>query len=116
MPTPINQALYEKVKMEADKVYSKPSAYKSGYIVKTYKERGGTYSGKREVKGLTNWFQSKWVDVGNGEYPVYRPTKRVNRFTPLTVSEIDATNLREQIALKQKIRGRFNLPPFIAKN
>jgi hypothetical protein len=31
----------------ADKIYSKPSAYKSGYIVKKYKELGGTYSGDK---------------------------------------------------------------------
>ena len=40
MPTPIDKVLYEKVKKYADSVYSKPSAYKSGFIVKTYKENG----------------------------------------------------------------------------
>lgn len=40
---PKDKNLYNKVKAEADKVYGKPSAYKSGWIVKTYKERGGEY-------------------------------------------------------------------------
>ena len=35
MPTPNNKKLYEEVKMLADKIYKKSSAYKSGYIVKT---------------------------------------------------------------------------------
>jgi hypothetical protein len=37
MPIPKNKILYEKVKMMADEIYKKPSAYKSGYIVKKYK-------------------------------------------------------------------------------
>jgi|TARA_R110000744_G_scaffold274321_1_gene387482 hypothetical protein len=44
--------LYNEVKAEADEKYSKPSAYKSGWIVKTYKERGGTYKGKKPKKGV----------------------------------------------------------------
>jgi len=36
-----NPTLYEKVKFIADNLYDKPSAYKSGFIVKTYKELGG---------------------------------------------------------------------------
>ena len=33
----------------------------------------------------------------------------------LTPDEIDPTNLKKQIALKQKIKGEKNLPPFIGK-
>jgi len=115
MPTPTNQALYDKVKREADDKYAKPSAYKSGWIVKTYKDRGGKYSGKKEVKGLTRWYKEDWKDVGNKEYPVYRPTRRVNKDTPLTADEIDRTQLRQQIALKQIVKGDSNLPPFLPK-
>ena len=39
MPTPTDKKLYARVKKQADTVYSKPSAYKSGYIVKEYKSR-----------------------------------------------------------------------------
>jgi len=46
------------------------------------------------------------------EYPVYRPTKRVNKETPLIPDEIDYENLLQQILLKQKIKGKKNLPPF----
>ena len=108
-----NKALYEKVKQIADNIYKKPSAYKSGYIVKTYKDLGGTYSGNKTKEGLSRWYLEQWTDVGGKEYPVYRPTKRINKNTPLTVSEINPINLKKQIALKQKIKGKKNLPKFI---
>jgi len=108
--------LYSLVKQYADLVYKKPSAYKSGYIVQLYKRLGGTYSGSdHEPKKLKQWFEEQWTDVGQKDYPVYRPTKRVNKDTPLTVQEIDPQNLKEQIALKQKIKGTKNLPPFRKK-
>ena len=112
MSNPKDTDLYEKVKKEADKIYSKPSAYKSGWIVKRYKELGGEYSGKKTSDGLTRWFSEAWSDIGNSAYPVYRPTKKISSKTPLLVSEIDPKNLQSQIKLKQKIKGRSNLPPF----
>ena len=115
MNIPTNKTLYEKVKKQADTIYEKPSAYKSGFIVKKYKELGGQYSGKKQNTGLVNWFKESWQDVGGSSYPVYRPTKRVNKQTPLLASEIDPKNLKKQIALKQKIRGNKNLPAFVAK-
>ena len=39
----LNPKLYEKAKKEADKVYSRHSAYKSMFISKKYKELGGKY-------------------------------------------------------------------------
>ena len=54
MPTPINKKLYEKVKEQADKIYEKSSAYKSGYIVKTYKKLGGTTILQKIVMDLTS--------------------------------------------------------------
>tara|TARA_R100000458_G_C8229691_1_gene211756 strand:+ start:369 stop:563 length:195 start_codon:yes stop_codon:yes gene_type:complete len=47
-PKPNNPSLYSRVKAEAKrkfKVY--PSAYANAWLVKTYKKRGGTYSGKK---------------------------------------------------------------------
>jgi hypothetical protein len=115
MPTPINKDLYEAVKEYADIVYSKPSAYKSGFIVKTYKKLGGTYRDDGREHDLERWYEERWTDVGNKEYPVYRPTIRVNKKTPLTAYEIDTTNLKKQIKLKQHIKGDKNLPPFKSK-
>ena len=111
MNRPLNERLYKEVKLIADIIYKKPSAYKSGYIVKEYKRRGGEYSGKKTTAGLTAWYRENWKNIAKNGYPVYRPTKIVNANTPLTVDEIPPARLREQIALKQKIRSR-NLPAF----
>jgi hypothetical protein len=112
MPTPNNKMLYDIVKIEADAIYKKPSAYKSGFIVKTYKKLGGTYSNDGKPKNLKRWFEEKWQDIGNQAYPVYRPTIKISSKTPLLPSEINKTNLKKQIALKQKIKGNSNLPKF----
>jgi len=59
MPTPNNPKLYQKVKDYANEIYSKPSAYKSGFIVKKYKELGGTYNDDNKTKNLKRWFQEE---------------------------------------------------------
>jgi hypothetical protein len=113
---PVDKDLYEKVKKEADEKYTKPSAYKSGWIVKRYKELGGEYTGKKPKEtGLARWFKEEWEDIGDKDYPVYRPKKRITKDTPLTKQEIDPKNLKEQVKLKQKLKGDKNLPPFKEK-
>jgi len=116
MPSIIdNPELYEKAKRIVYQEYPKHSAYRSGQLVKRYKEMGGTYSGKKDNSGLTSWFKENWKDIGGLEYPVYRPTKRVNKNTPLTPDEIDPENLLQQILLKQQYKGDKNLPAFQGK-
>jgi hypothetical protein len=115
MPTVVDTELYDLVKRFADEVYKKPSAYKSGFIVKKYKSLGGRYLDDSSPKNLQKWYAAKWADVGKQEYPVYRPTVRIDKTTPLLASEIDPKNLKEQIKLKQIIKGNKNLPPFKAK-
>jgi hypothetical protein len=116
MPSIIdNPELYEKAKRIVYQEYPKHSAYRSGQLVKRYKEMGGTYSGKKDNSGLTSWFKENWKDIGGLDYPVYRPTKRVNKNTPLTPDEIDPENLLQQILLKQQYRGDKNLPAFQGK-
>jgi len=115
MPIINNTELYNRAKKIADEKYTKSSAYKSGFIVKKYKELGGTYSDDKQPKNLQRWFKEDWKDIGGLDYPVYRPTKRVNKNTPLTPNEIDIQNLQNQILLKQKIRGESNLPSFQGK-
>jgi hypothetical protein len=115
MPIANDMKLYEKVKQDANRIYGKPSAYKSGWIVKTYKQRGGTYSDDGKPKELKRWFNEEWADIGGKEYPVYRPFKRINESTPLTAFEIDPVDSLRQIELKQILKGDSNLPPFLAK-
>ena len=57
MATPSNTKLYEQVKHEIYKKNPVHSAYRSALLVKTYKERGGTYKGKEnKSSGLNRWF------------------------------------------------------------
>jgi hypothetical protein len=121
MAVPIDKELYEKAKEIVYKQYTKPSAYRSGALVKLYKSMGGRYedNNKKKEKPLERWFSEKWIDVNPNKtktsYPVYRPTKRINKDTPLTVDEIDKKDLQKQIKLKQKIKGNKNLPAFKKK-
>jgi len=120
---PLNKKLYERVKAEIYPRYKKPSAYRSGAVVKRYKDLGGKFK-DNNGRPLARWFKEEWKDVGNWgkanygalpPYPVYRPTERVSKETPLTPEEIDPENLQLQIAEKQKIRGEQNLKPFLKK-
>ena len=106
MPIILDQALYNRVKREADKVYDRHSAYKSMYIQRQYKLRGGEYGEDWKPRNLDRWRKENWGDIGGKEYPVYRPFKRVSGDTPLTADEIDP---------KQEIKGEANLPPFTSK-
>ena len=112
MAIPLDVDLYEKVKSYIYSIYSKPSAYRSGAVVKLYKQMGGRYADDGGERKLKTWFREHWRDVGQKKYPVYRPTVRINKSTPLLVSEIDPANLKKQIQLKQRIKGDANLPPF----
>jgi hypothetical protein len=113
MPIIADKVLYDLVKQKADEIYSKPSAYKSGWIVKTYKELGGRYLDDNKPKALSRWFKEGWSDIGGLSYPVYRPFRRVSKATPLTAFEIDPEDSQKQILLKQVIKGDANLPPFL---
>jgi len=115
MPIIANPYLYEQVKKYADTIYNKSSAFKSGFIQKIYQNNGGTYIDDNKPKNLKRWFKEEWRDVGNKDYPVFRPTKRISKQTPLTVDEIDKQNLKKQIKKKQIIRGNKNLSPFKKK-
>lgn len=94
MSQPIDKKLYEKVKEEVYKKYPKHSAYRSGLLVKQYKEQGGKYSGKESQKsGLNRWFSENWKNQrGETGYKyksdVYRPTRRITKETPTTFKEL----------------------------
>lgn len=97
----LNPKLYKKAQKLADSTYTRHSAYKSMFIVKTYKELGGKYSGKN-TKSTARWRQEKWIQVipyltsGKkvecGRYKdmpkVCRPLIRINDKTPTTLPEL----------------------------
>ena len=120
MGGPANSRLYAAVKREANSRFLAPtSAYKSAWIVREYKKRGGTYVGGRKTReGLKRWFREKWVDVATrkpcgrrssgtkGPYPLCRPSVRVTKKTPATMRELSAATLRRARARKQKVKHR----------
>ena len=106
-PVPKDEKLYAKVKSMVYKKYPKHSAYRSGHLVKQYKqkykEKYGTndaYSGKKpRTKGLSRWFKEDWKsDDGRYGYKykssVYRPTKRITKNTPVTFGELSNKEIK----------------------
>lgn len=114
--TPENPKLYQEVKEYINGIYKKPSAYRSMAYMKEYKRRNGRFIPDRKPKNLSRWMKEEWRDVNPNKtkrsYPVFRPTKRISRKTPLTVDEIPLRVLQKQATRKQRIKGLHNLPPF----
>jgi len=120
--SPKNKALYERVKKEAKRKFKVcPSAYASGWLVKEYKRRGGTYRGKKTGnEPLRRWFEEKWIDVcklprrvpcgrpttsiseWKKKYPYCRPMKRVSKKTPKTVRELSKSVIKRRCKQKRK--------------
>ena len=58
----VNKKLYLDVKKLADETYKRDGLYKSAFIVKTYKAKGGKYKGNK-TDNTTKWFKQKWIDM-----------------------------------------------------
>jgi hypothetical protein len=126
MPTPADPKLYEEAREYIFSKYKKNSAYRSGAVVKHYKQMFAkrhpnkeAYIDDNKPKNIKRWFEEKWIDVNPllgknyaKAYPLYRPTKMINKMTPALVSEIPQSELLKQYKLKQKYRGEHNLPTF----
>ena len=102
-----------KIKKEIYIIYPEHSASRSGLLVTTYKERGGTYKGtKDDNKGLGARFRSEWTNQrGETGYKykadVYRPNKRINKDTPTTFKELTKEQIDKARVEKSK-KGRVN--------
>lgn len=125
MNIPKDKDLYEKIKKEIYLKYPKHSAYRSGLIVKNYKDAyqkkyksNDSYIGNknkdasRASGGLIRWFAEDWRNQ-RGEIgykkkgDIYRPTKRINKNTPITFNEL--TPARIEKAKKEKAKtGRVS--------
>ena len=114
MPTPSDITLYNKIKEDIYKKYPTHSAYRSGLIVKTYKEafkkkygNKEPYIGKEEkTSGLNRWFQEEWKNQRNEigytkEGDIYRPTKRITKETPKTLNELSKSEIKKAMKEKQ---------------
>lgn len=102
----MKDSCYKKVKAQYD-VF--PSARASQAIAKCRKASGNV---KKTAKGseLKRWEKEKWVDTrtgkacgagGKNEY--CRPTKRVNKETPKTKSEMSSSELKRKKDEKSRV-------------
>lgn len=127
-PEPVDKQLYKRVKREADKKFSAPtSAYKSSWIVREYKRRGGRYRGSKPRKsGLKRWYKEEWVDLNRptgkkkskyekcgrssskkrGKYPVCRPSKVVTKKTPRTYKELSPKQISKAKRKKSQVKSK----------
>jgi len=116
MPKPNDKELYEKIKKEITNKY-KPSAYRSGLLVKKYKEEyykkhknNNAYSGDRQNSNLKRWFSEKWTnqrgEIGyKNKGDIYRPTIRINSKTPTTINELTPQQI-SRAKNEKRVKGR----------
>ena len=113
MAVPTDMKLYNAVKKAVYRRIKTHSAYRSGILVKRYKERFAAKYGKKRkpYKGskrpLKRWFEEQWrSDTGRKVYTskssVFRPTRRVSRATPKTFAEIGARRLQRAKSEKSR--------------
>jgi len=113
MAEPKDKNLYQQAKNKYSSM--KHSAYKSGLIVKYYKElyakkhkSTDAYTGqKNKNKGLSRWYDEKWqTPDGKKEYSkksdILRPTKKVSKKTPSTYKELTPKQVRDAMIEKAK--------------
>ena len=130
---PIDKKLYSSVKSLADKKFSsKTGIYKSSWIVKEYKRRGGKYKGKPTSSGLRRWFKEKWINLNSpiknskgkvigykscgrkstkdkNKYPLCRPSHRVSSKTPRTYKELKRSSINKAKREKAIVKGSHNI-------
>jgi hypothetical protein len=116
-------SIYKKVKKEADEKFKNHGIYKSAWIVREYKERGGKFKEDKPSKkqGLQRWFNEEWVRIGKDGKPtkkpcgrsseemdkkvkkgLCRPVKRITKETPKTAKELGSKVLKDRYKRKKK--------------
>lgn len=137
MPTPLDKELYLRVKKLATKKFKSPSGvYRSSWIVREYKSRGGKYKGSKSSRsGIKRWFREKWIDLNSPirskskkiigykscgrsksgsvkgkysrkKYPLCRPSKKISSKTPRTYKSISKKAIRSAKRYKSRYRSR----------
>jgi len=115
MNKPTDEKLYNKIKKDLFKKYTKNSAYRSGLLVKKYKDEYEKKYNKKDYykkktktkKGLTRWFKEAWSSQrGTTGYKkkgdIYRPTKRISKDTPKTFKELSKERIKKAMKEKKK--------------
>lgn len=113
MTIPTDIILYEKIKTDIYNKYPNHSAYRSGLLVRKYKEEFSRLypnyepyiTPKNENIGLNRWFNEKWTnqrgEVGyKYKSDIYRPNKKITDDTPTTFNELSKEEINK--ARRQK--------------
>ena len=131
----VNKALYQRIKDEIHARLAREggrwSARASQELVNKYKQRGGTYTGSkprgsvnpRGEGGLIQWQKEQWKDQHGrpcgsgkkGEVVKCRPSKRVNKSTPVTWKEMTPSQIKKAEKEKKEV-GMGNRAPSIKKS
>lgn len=115
MAIPEDQKMYDRVKKRIYKKMPKHSAYRSGILVKEYKAafkkkygNKSPYKGKKKKSApLRRWFREDWrTQDGKKTYKkkgdIFRPTKKVSKKTPATMSELTKKQKKDAQAEKKR--------------
>ena len=117
MPEPKDKSLYNSVKSRVYNKMPQHSAYRSGHLVREYKEAykkkhnsSSAYTGSKKGSNLGRWYSEKWRnqrgEVGYSKSgDVYRPTIKVSSKTPKTYNELSSSRIQEARNQK-KLFGR----------
>jgi hypothetical protein len=114
--SPVNKRLYKQVTNEAKRRFKVwPSIYASSWIVAEYKRRGGTYKGRKNTNGLTQWYRETWIDVcqlpdivpcgrsqtNERKYPYCRPLYKISKTTPKIASKLSKKEIERRCEQKR---------------
>lgn len=113
---PLDRQLYDQIVQQAKtKFLVWPSAYASGWVVKTYLARGGTYRTDAPTqRPLKRWYNQNWIDVCHyletgtkrpcgrktaswQDYPYCRPEKKISPKTPRTLDQLLRSHGRKRL-------------------
>ena len=130
MATPVDSKLYDETKKQVDKIYDKPSAYRSmaytRFYLRAFREKYGdakkAYSGKKPGN-LETWRREKWIDIGSymdtprapkacgaveygkGEYPLCMPESKAKKYSK---QELEALLYQKsQLGKKRLVKAPF---------
>jgi hypothetical protein len=122
-PKFLNIDIYKKAKKIADEKHKKHSAYKSMFLIKTYKDLGGKIN-EPAKSGTKKWLKEKWVNLtpvvtgkvksvkdapkcgvkGKSQKApsVCRPTVKVDKKTPQLAQKYSKSQLKKALETKKK--------------
>jgi len=128
---PIDIELYDQVKQMANEIFkSNRGIYRSMWISKKYIELGGRYSSNKKKSNVDRWLKEQWVDLNqpikknneiigyercgnkniqNDLYPLCRPSRRINKDTPIIYQDIDKRTIKKVNREKQIKKNKGNI-------